>query len=50
MAGHAHNLRAQSGRDRPFGVITRGTTGVNRLRRSDLINPARLRVRQFRHR
>ncbi|QPK83452.1 class I SAM-dependent methyltransferase [Corynebacterium qintianiae] len=35
MAGHAHNLRAQSGRDRPFGVITRGTTGVNRLRRSD---------------
>ncbi|WJY67205.1 class I SAM-dependent methyltransferase [Corynebacterium auris] len=35
MADHAHNLRAQSGRGRPFGVITRGTTGVNRLRRSD---------------
>ncbi|SDM07530.1 hypothetical protein SAMN04488535_1811 [Corynebacterium mycetoides] len=35
MAGHAHNLRAQFGRDRPFGVITRGTTGINRLRRSD---------------
>ncbi|AWB83270.1 SAM-dependent methyltransferase [Corynebacterium liangguodongii] len=35
MADHAHNLRAQYGRDRPFGVITRGTTGVNRLRRCD---------------
>ena len=35
MADHAHNLRAQSGRDRPYGVITRGTTGVNRLRRCD---------------
>lgn len=35
MADHAHNLRAQAGRGRPFGVITRGTTGYNRLRRSD---------------
>lgn len=35
MADHAHNLRAEQGRGRPFGVITRGTTGVNRLRRSD---------------
>ncbi|MHA2787945.1 class I SAM-dependent methyltransferase [Corynebacterium sp. S7] len=35
MADHAHNLRAQSGTGRPFGVITRGTTGFNRLRRSD---------------
>ncbi|WIM67990.1 class I SAM-dependent methyltransferase [Corynebacterium breve] len=35
MAGHAHNLRAQSGAGRPFGTITRGTTGFNRLRRSD---------------
>lgn len=35
MADHAHNLRAGGGRGRPFGVITRGTTGVNRLRRSD---------------
>lgn len=35
MADHAHNLRAQTGHGRPFGVITRGTTGYNRLRRSD---------------
>lgn len=39
MADHAHNLRAPTGagasRGRPFGVITRGTTGFNRLRRSD---------------
>lgn len=35
MADHAHNLRADSGPGRPFGVITRGTTGYNRLRRSD---------------
>lgn len=35
MADHAHNLRAGGGRGRPFGVVTRGTTGVNRLRRSD---------------
>lgn len=35
MADHAHNLRAEAGRGRPFGVITRGTTGFNRLRRSD---------------
>lgn len=38
MADHAHNLRVShpgGGRGRPFGVITRGTTGVNRLRRSD---------------
>lgn len=35
MADHAHNLRAEFGRGRPFGVITRGTTGHNRLRRSD---------------
>lgn len=36
MADHAHNLRA-SFRDerRPIGVITRGTTGTNRLRKSD---------------
>ena len=35
MADHAHNLRAQTGPGRPFGVVTRGTTGHNRLRRSD---------------
>ncbi|WP_257162056.1 class I SAM-dependent methyltransferase [Corynebacterium cystitidis] len=37
MADHAHNLRAPTGAGdgRPFGVITRGTTGFNRLRRSD---------------
>lgn len=35
MADHAHNLRISGGRGRPFGVITRGTTGVNRLRKSD---------------
>ncbi|WKK60771.1 class I SAM-dependent methyltransferase [Corynebacterium sp. P3-F1] len=35
MADHAHNLRAQGGNGRPYGVITRGTTGYNRLRRSD---------------
>lgn len=38
MADHAHNLRASfrkgSGR-KPVGVITRGTTGFNRLRRAD---------------
>ena len=32
---HYHNLRAQAGPGKPYGVITRGTTGVNRLRRSD---------------
>lgn len=32
---HYHNLRAQAGQGKPYGVITRGTTGVNRLRRSD---------------
>lgn len=35
MADHAHNLRAEFGRGRPFGIVTRGTTGYNRLRRSD---------------
>ncbi|MDO4911553.1 MAG: class I SAM-dependent methyltransferase [Corynebacterium sp.] len=40
MADHAHNKRAtfsQSAivRGRPIGVITRGTTNINRLRRSD---------------
>ncbi|WKD56762.1 hypothetical protein CAPI_00920 [Corynebacterium capitovis DSM 44611] len=35
MPDHAHNLRAKRGPGKPFGVITRGTTGVNRLRRSD---------------
>ena len=32
---HYHNLRSTSGAGKPYGVITRGTTGVNRLRRSD---------------
>lgn len=35
MADHAHNLRAEAGQGRPFGIKTRGTTGFNRLRRSD---------------
>ena len=35
MADHAHNLRAENTHGRPFGVVTRGTTGYNRLRRSD---------------
>ena len=40
MADHlvnlrAHNVRAQNTKGRPFGVITRGTTGINRLRRCD---------------
>lgn len=40
MADHAHNLRADAAAGRPFGVITRGTTNQNRLRKSDrwLIN------------
>ena len=38
MADHAHNLRADFAKvkaAKPIGVITRGTTGVNRLRRFD---------------
>ncbi|MEJ4100593.1 class I SAM-dependent methyltransferase [Corynebacterium mastitidis] len=35
MADHAHNLRAQFHAQGPVGVITRGTTGHNRLRRCD---------------
>lgn len=35
MADHAHNLRAQESAGRPFGVVTRGTTNPNRLRRCD---------------
>lgn len=35
MADHAHNLRARASAGRPFGVITRGTTNQNRLRRCD---------------
>lgn len=38
MADHAHNLRAEFFRKNsrtPVGVITRGTTGTNRLRRFD---------------
>ncbi|AIU29665.1 Hypothetical protein Cul210931_0300 [Corynebacterium ulcerans] len=39
MADHAHNLRTSFGHGRPLsrpvGVITRGTTGFNRLRRCD---------------
>src|SRR5699024_3071084 len=35
MADHAHNLRADAVAGRPFGVITRGTTNHNRLRRCD---------------
>lgn len=31
----AHNVRADFTHGRPFGVVTRGTTGTNRLRRSD---------------
>ena len=31
----AHNVRATAQPGRPFGVITRGTTGANRLRRAD---------------
>ena len=47
MAAHAHNLRAEGGRGRPFGVITRGTTGVNRLRRSDRWSVHQPRIRDF---
>lgn len=36
MADHAHNLKARSwNTDGPVGVPTRGTTGYNRLRKSD---------------
>lgn len=35
MADHAHNLRFSARADRPLGVITRGTTNINRLRRCD---------------
>lgn len=35
MADHAHNLRYSASSGRPLGVITRGTTGINRLRRCD---------------
>ncbi|KQB84437.1 hypothetical protein [Corynebacterium oculi] len=35
MADHAHNLRTQFPARGPVGVITRGTTGYNRLRRCD---------------
>lgn len=36
MADHAHNLRARSwSQDGPVGVPTRGTTGFNRLRKTD---------------
>ena len=35
MADHAHNLKAQESAGRPFGVVTRGTTNPNRLRRCD---------------
>ncbi|MEJ6012875.1 class I SAM-dependent methyltransferase [Corynebacterium sp. H127] len=35
MADHAHNLRFSAARGRPLGVITRGTTNINRLRRCD---------------
>lgn len=38
MVDHAHNLRADFAKanpGKPIGVITRGTTGVNRLRRFD---------------
>lgn len=47
MADHAHNLRAEEGRGRPFGVITRGTTGFNRLRRSDRWTVNHPRVRRL---
>lgn len=49
MADHAHNLTARfgsgGGRDRPVGVITRGTTNFNRLRRCDrwLIHEPKIR-------
>jgi len=32
---HHHNLRSTGGAGKPYGVITRGTTGHNRLRRCD---------------
>lgn len=35
MTDHAHNLRFSASRGRPLGVITRGTTNINRLRRCD---------------
>ncbi|MFV8381337.1 class I SAM-dependent methyltransferase [Corynebacterium hindlerae] len=35
MADHAHNLRFSASKGRPIGVITRGTTNINRLRRCD---------------
>lgn len=35
MADHAHSLRAAARAGRPFGVITRGTTNQNRLRKCD---------------
>src|SRR5690625_3837546 len=35
MADHAHNLRADAVAGRSLGVITRGTTNHNRLRRCD---------------
>ena len=47
MADHAHNLRAEPGQGRPFGVITRGTTGFNRLRRSDRWTIHHPRVREL---
>jgi len=52
MADHtrnlrAHNVRAEEGRGRPFGVVTRGTTGHNRLRRSDRWTVAHPRVRRL---
>lgn len=49
MADHAHNLRARSWTsDGPIGVPTRGTTGFNRLRKSDRWTAAHpLVFRQF---
>ncbi|AKK10250.1 methylase [Corynebacterium uterequi] len=47
MADHAHNLRASGGRGRPIGVITRGTTGVNRLRRCDRWSVHHPRIREL---
>lgn len=45
MADHAHNLRARSwNTDGPVGVPTRGTTGYNRLRKSDRWLAAQPRV------
>lgn len=35
ISKHHHNLRSQAGHGQPYGVITRGTTGINRLRRCD---------------